>query len=119
MSMQKESTMTEISITYEKVSNEFIKIYRVLDNELQRSDVFIPFLNSMLKLQASASNTDNFNTLSTDSLKKALNNLIIFELQVKSIADIKILPHEQTQPMLDLCQALRLYIENYLSQASV
>ncbi|MCL2821255.1 MAG: hypothetical protein FWD38_10620 [Oscillospiraceae bacterium] len=107
--------MTEIISKLEDVSKGFINIYVVLDNDLQRSDIFVPFLNTMLKLQACLSIADNSNN--DVAINKALNNLLEVEKSLDMVKESKLIEPALTDSMLQECEALRALLENYISVA--
>ena len=107
--------MTQIINKLDDVSGGFIDIYKVLDNELQRSDIFIPFLNSMLKLQTCIFFSNKSADINNEAANIALCSLISVQQQVTAIADTNLVAPELTDPMIQNCEALRILMEEYIT----
>jgi len=107
--------MTEIIIKLDDVSKEFINIYMVLDNELQRSDVFLPFLNAMLKLQACLSMAESSNNKT--AVNEALNNLIEVKKKLDMVKETKLIEPALTDSMLVECDALHALLKRHIASA--
>ena len=106
--------MTEIVNKLDDVSKGFFEIYKILDEELQRSDIFIPFLNAMLKLQASIFFSENSYNANTAVI--ALESLEAVERHITAVTNEKLVISELTDPMIRDCKALRALIENYITR---
>ena len=105
--------MTQITSKFDDVSRGFINIYQVLDNELQRSDIFIPFLNSMLKLQACISHTGNATAASNEAMRIALDSIKRMKEHINNITETNLVAPALTDPMIKECETLRILIEEY------
>ena len=114
--MQKVEDMTEITCKFDDVSNGFINIYKVLDNELHRSDVFIPFLNAMLKLQASISFAKNAKDTENEAAAIALDSITAVGEQVSMMAKSNLVAESLTKPMIHDCKTLSSMIEAYIEE---
>jgi len=114
--MQNVNVMTEITGKFDDVSNGFINIYKVLDDELHRSDVFIPFLNSMLKLQTSISFTGSCANTENEAVAIALDSVTEVGRHVEMMAKENLVAESLTNSMISDCRALCLMIEAYIEE---
>ena len=108
--------LPEIINKFEDVSSGFINIYKVLDNDLNRSDIFIPFLNSMLKLQASISFTGNSYHTESEAAAIALESITEVRQQLVIIVKSNLVAASLTDPMIRDCETLSGMIEAYIEE---
>ena len=108
--------MTEIINKFDDVSNGFINIYKVLDDDLNRSDIFIPFLNAMLKLQASISFTGNSYNTDKEAAAIALDSITAVGQQLVIIVKSNLVADSLTDPMIRDCKTLSGMIEAYIEE---